>query len=308
MENKIFDTIILGGGPAGYTAAMYGARAGLSVLVLEKFSAGGQMTQTSIIENYPGFNDGIDGFTLGYQMQQGAERFGAKTVQTEILSVDLLPEIKIIKTDSGEYYGKTVIIATGAEHKHLGIDNEQALIGRGVGYCAACDGMLYRGKTVAVVGGGNSAAADALLLSKICQKVYLIHRRDTLRATKIYHEPLLKAENVEFKWNSRVAELLFDKKINGIKIQSVNSEETEDIEIQGLFISIGRAPATELFNGQIQLDQSGYIIADESTKTNIEGVFAIGDVRTKRVRQIITAASDGAVASQYAEEYLANKS
>ncbi len=308
MENKVFDTIILGGGPAGYTAAMYGARAGLSVLVLEKFSAGGQMTQTSIIENYPGFNDGIDGFTLGFQMQKGAERFGAKTVQTEILSVELIPEIKIIKTDSGEYYGKTVIIATGAEHKHLGIDNEEALIGRGVGYCAACDGMLYRGKTVAVVGGGNSAAADALLLSKICQKVYLIHRRDTLRATKIYHEPLLKAENVEFKWNSRVAELLFDKKINGIKIQSVNSQETENIEIQGLFISIGRSPATELFKNQINLDQSGYIIADESTKTNIQGVFAIGDVRTKRVRQIITAASDGAVASHYAEEYLANKS
>ncbi len=308
MSQTIYDTIILGGGPAGYTAAMYAARAGLTVLVLEKFSAGGQMTQTSIIENYPGFNDGIDGFTLGFQMQNGAERFGAKTVQTEILSVSLLPEIKIINTDSGEYFGKTVIIATGAEHKHLGIENEEALIGRGVGYCAACDGMLYRGKTVAVVGGGNSAAADALLLSKICQKVYLIHRRDTLRATKIYHEPLLKAENVEFKWNSRVAELLFDKKINGIRIEDVNSGISENIELQGLFISIGRAPATEMFKGQVELDASGYIIADESTKTNIDGVFAIGDVRTKRVRQIITAASDGAVASHYAEEYLANQS
>jgi len=308
MSQTIYDTIILGGGPAGYTAAMYAARAGLTVLVLEKFSAGGQMTQTSIIENYPGFNEGIDGFTLGFQMQNGAERFGAKTVQTEIVSVSLLPEIKIINTDSGEYFGKTVIIATGAEHKHLDIENEEALVGRGVGYCAACDGMLYRGKTVAVVGGGNSAAADALLLSKICQKVYLIHRRDTLRATKIYHEPLLKAQNVEFKWNSRVVELLFDKKINGIRIEDVNSGISENIELQGLFISIGRAPATEIFKGQVELDASGYIIADESTKTNIDGVFAIGDVRTKRVRQIITAASDGAVASHYAEEYLANKS
>ncbi len=308
MSQTIYDTIILGGGPAGYTAAMYAARAGLTVLVLEKFSAGGQMTQTSVIENYPGFNDGIDGFTLGFQMQNGAERFGAQTIQTQVLSVDLLPEIKVINTDSGEYFGKTVIIATGAEHKHLGIENEEALIGRGVGYCAACDGMLYRGKTVAVVGGGNSAAADALLLSKICQKVYVIHRRDTLRATKIYHEPLLKAENVEFKWNSRVNELLFDKKIEGIKIENVNNGETEEISLQGLFISIGRAPATEIFKGQIDLDSSGYIIADESTKTNIDGVFAVGDVRTKRVRQIITAASDGAVASHYAEEYLANKS
>ncbi len=308
MSQTIYDTIILGGGPAGYTAAMYSARAGMTVLVLEKFSAGGQMTQTSVIENYPGFNEGIDGFTLGFQMQNGAERFGAKTVQTQVISVDLIPEIKVIKTDSGEYFGKTVIIATGAEHKHLGIANEETLIGRGVGYCAACDGMLYRGKNVAVVGGGNSAAADALLLSKICNKVYVIHRRDTLRATKIYHEPLMKSENVEFKWNSRVTELLFDKKINGIRIKNVNTEETEEISIQGLFISIGRAPATEIFKGQIDLDTSGYIIADESTKTNINGVFAVGDVRTKRVRQIITAASDGAVASHYAEEYLANKS
>ncbi len=307
MSERVYDTIVLGGGPGGYTAAMYAARAGMSVLVLEKFSAGGQMTQTSIIENYPGFNEGIDGFTLGFQMQNGAERFGAKTVQTEILSVELKSENKIIKTDSGEYVGKTVIIATGADHKHLGIENEETLIGRGVGYCAACDGMLYRGKTVAVVGGGNSAAADALLLSKICQKVYVIHRRDTLRATKVYHDPLLKAENVEFKWNSRVSELLFDKKISGIKIENVLNGECEEIEIQGLFISIGRTPATSLFKGQIDLDESGYIIADESTKTNVDGVFAVGDVRTKRVRQIITAASDGAVAAHYAEEYLASK-
>jgi len=306
--DHIYDVIVIGGGPAGYTSALYTSRAGLDTVVLEKMSAGGQMTQTSQIDNYPGFHEGIDGFTLGFQMQNGAERFGAKTVQTEIVSVSLLPEIKIINTDSGEYFGKTVIIATGAEHKHLDIENEEALVGRGVGYCAACDGMLYRGKTVAVVGGGNSAAADALLLSKICQKVYLIHRRDTLRATKIYHEPLLKAQNVEFKWNSRVVELLFDKKINGIRIEDVNSGISENIELQGLFISIGRAPATEIFKGQVELDASGYIIADESTKTNIDGVFAIGDVRTKRVRQIITAASDGAVASHYAEEYLANKS
>lgn len=306
MSQKTFDTIIIGGGPAGYTAALYCTRAGLSTLVLEKFSAGGQMTQTSTIDNYPGFEEGIDGFSLGFKMQQGAERFGAQTMQTEVLSVDLNANPKKIVTDSGELFAKTVIIATGADHKHLGIEKEDSLIGRGVGYCAACDGMLFRGKTVAVVGGGNSAAADALLLSKICQKVYVIVRRDTMRATKIYHEPLMKAENVEFKWNSQVRELLSGMKLGGIKIENKDGE-SEEIALDGLFISIGRQPATDIFKGQIDLDESGYIIADESTKTNIPGVFAVGDVRTKVMRQIITAAADGAVASHYVEEYLAEQ-
>ncbi len=304
MSQKTFDTIIIGGGPAGYTAALYCTRAGLSTLVLEKFSAGGQMTQTSTIDNYPGFEEGIDGFSLGFKMQQGAERFGAQTIQTEVLSVDLNANPKKIVTDSGELFAKTVIIATGADHKHLGIEKEDSLIGRGVGYCAACDGMLFRGKTVAVVGGGNSAAADALLLSKICEKVCVIVRRDTMRATKIYHEPLMRAENVEFKWNSQVRELLHGMKLSGIKIETKDGE-TEEISLDGLFISIGRQPATDIFKGQIDLDGSGYIVADESTRTNIPGVFAVGDVRTKVLRQIITAAADGAVASHYVEEYLA---
>lgn len=304
MSEKIFDTIIIGGGPAGYTAALYCVRAGLSTLVLEKFSAGGQMTQTSTIDNYPGFEEGIDGFSLGFKMQQGAERFGATTMQTEVLSVDLNANPKKIVTDSGELLSKTVIIATGADHKHLGVDKEESLIGRGVGYCAACDGMLFRGKTVAVVGGGNSAAADALLLSKICQKVYVIVRRDMMRATKIYHEPLMKAENVEFKWNSQVCELLHGIKLSGVRIENKDGE-SEEIALDGLFISIGRQPATEIFAGQIELDKSGYVIADESTKTNIPGVFAVGDVRTKVLRQIITAAADGAVASHFVEEFIA---
>ena len=305
MSEKIFDTIIIGGGPAGYTAALYCTRAGLSTLVLEKFSAGGQMTQTSTIDNYPGFEEGIDGFSLGFKMQQGAERFGAETMQTEVLSVDLNANPKKITTDSGELFTKTVIIATGADHKHLGIDKEESLIGRGVGYCAACDGMLFRGKTVAVVGGGNSAAADALLLSKICQKVYVIVRRDVLNATKIYHEPLMQTENVELKWNSNVRELLHGMKLSGIRVENKDGE-SEEISIDGLFISIGRKPATEMLEGQLDLDKSGYIVADESTKTNIPGVFAVGDVRTKVMRQIITAAADGAVASHYVEEFIAN--
>lgn len=305
-EQKIYDVIIIGGGPAGYTAALYAVRAGFDTLVLERISAGGQMTETQQIDNYPGFFEGIDGFTLGYNMQKGAERFGAVTLLTEVLSVDLASTIKTAVTDSGSYYAKAVILATGAEHRALGIEHEQELLGRGVGYCASCDGMFYKGKTAAVVGGGNSAAADALLLSRICKKVYLIHRRDVLRATKIYHEPLLKAENVEFKWNSEVKQLLFDKNLNGIKITNNKTCESENLAVDGLFISIGRKPTTELYKGQVDIDESGYIIADETTKTNISGVFAVGDLRTKAFRQIVTAAADGAVAVHYLEEYLAN--
>lgn len=305
MENKIYDTIIIGGGPAGYTAALYAVRAGLDTLVLEKFSAGGQMTQTQQIDNYPGYEEGIDGFTLGYKMQQSAERFGSKTMQTEVLSADLKASPKKVTTDIGDFFAKTVIIATGADHRHLGIEDEEKLIGKGVAYCAACDGMLYRGKTVAVVGGGNSAAADALLLSKICEKVYVIHRRDTMRATKIYHDPLMKEKNIEFKWNSQVDKLLYDEKIKGVVLKNKDGS-TQEISLDGLFVSIGRNPATELFREQLELDSSGYIVADESTKTNLPGVFAVGDVRTKAVRQIITAAADGAVAAHFAEEFIAN--
>lgn len=304
MENKIYDTIIIGGGPAGYTAALYAVRAGLDTLVLEKFSAGGQMTQTQQIDNYPGYEEGIDGFTLGYKMQQSAERFGSKTIQTEVLSADLKASPKKVTTDMGDFFAKTVIIATGADHRHLGIEDEEKLIGKGVAYCAACDGMMYRGKTVAVVGGGNSAAADALLLSKICQKVYVIHRRDTMRATKIYHDPLMKEKNIEFKWNSQVDKFLYDEKIKGVVLKNKDGS-TQEISVDGLFVSIGRTPATELFRDQLELDSSGYIVADESTKTNLPGVFAIGDVRTKAVRQIVTAAADGAVAAHFAEEFIA---
>lgn len=307
MDNKniVYDTIIIGGGPGGYTSALYASRAGLNTLILEKFSAGGQMTQTQQIDNYPGFENGIDGFSLGYKMQQGAEKFGAKTINTEVLSVKLLENPKKIITDKGEFLSKTVIISTGADHKHLGIKNEENLVGKGVSYCAACDAMFYRDKTVAIVGGGNSAVSDALVLSRVCKKVYLIHRRDTLRATKIYHEPLKNAQNVEFKFNNEVKELLFDEKINGVKIINNISGKTEDLKIDGLFISIGREPTTSLFKGQLELDKSGYIVAGENTKTSIDGVFAVGDVRTKPFRQIVTAVSDGAVATFFADEFLA---
>ena len=263
------------------------------------------MTQTPQIDNYPGFPESVDGYALGYKMQQGAERFGTKTMQSEVIEVNLKDKIKTIKTPDGVLLAHSVIIATGAEHKHLGLENEEKLIGKGVGYCAACDGIFYKGKTVTVIGGGNSAAADALLLSKICEKVIVVHRRDTLRAEKVYHEPLLKAQNVEFEWNSTVCEILADNKVMGIKIKNSAQGTEKEIHTDGVFISIGRAPQTELFRGQLDIDKNGYIIADETTKTSISGVFAVGDVRTKPVRQIVTATADGACASHFAEEYLA---
>ena len=300
----IYDVIILGGGPAGYTAALYAARAGLSTLVLEKLFAGGQMTQTTQIDNYPGLPKGIDGVTLGMEMQAGAERFGVKTLYTEATAVSLTGALKTIETAQGVFETRTLIIATGADHKHLGLPKEQELIGRGVAYCAACDGMMYRGKTVAVVGGGNSAAADAALLARVAQKVYLIHRRDTLRASKVYHDPLKATTNLEFVWNSAVTELLHEDKLTGVTVTDVTSGLQRQIELDGLFISIGRQPETKLFQSQLDLDDKGYIIADETTRTSLPGVFAAGDVRTKAVRQIVTATADGAVAAHMAEEYL----
>lgn len=274
MEH-IYDVIIIGGGPGGYTAALYGARAGLDVLVLEKLSAGGQMALTSQIDNYPGFEEGVDGFTLAEKMQAGAERFGAKTELAEVYSVDLKDKIKKVDTSEGTFYGKTVVISTGASPRELGIEKEQSLVGRGVNYCAACDGMFYRGKTVVVVGGGNSAAADAMLLSRVCEKVIVVHRRDTLRATKIYHEPLMQAENVAFQWDSVVTELLYEDGFKGVRLKNVKTGEETEIACDGIFISVGRKPVTEFLEGQVELDKGGYIAADESTRTNIPGVFAV---------------------------------
>lgn len=304
----VYDMIVIGGGPGGYTAALYAARAGLDVVVLEKLSAGGQMALTSQIDNYPGFAQGIDGFTLGEQMQAGAERFGAQTEYAEVTDVDLQGSIKTVQTSEGPFYGKTVVISTGASPRDLGVAGEQQLIGRGINYCAACDGMFYKGKTVVVVGGGNTAAADAMLLSRICEKVILVHRRDTLRATKIYHDPLRNAENVEFRWNSVVSELLSDDRLTGIKVRDVHTGEENMIACDGVFVSVGRKPATQLVAGQLELDDSGYIVADESTRTNLPGVFAVGDVRTKVLRQVVTAVADGAMAVHYAEEYLSENS
>ena len=301
---KIYDMIIVGGGPGGYTAALYAARAGLNVMLIERLSAGGQMNLTGQIDNYPGFPEGVDGFQLSYNMQQQAERFGAKTKYAEVLKLELEGELKSVQTNEGIYKAKTVVISTGANPRQLGVERENEMIGRGVGYCAHCDGMFYRGKSVVVVGGGNSAVAEALYLSRIAKEVILVHRRDTLRATQIYHKPLQEASNIRFVWNSEVVELLGEDVLSGVKVKNLKNGEVEQLDVQGLFVSIGRKPATALVEGQLALEK-GYIIAGEDTKTSIPGVYAVGDLRTKQLRQIITATADGANAAAAAEAYLA---
>ncbi len=305
MEH-IYDILIIGGGPAGYTAALYASRAGFDTVILERMAVGGQMTLTDVIDNYPGFPEGIDGFTLSTNMQNQAERFGVKTIYDEVVSVDFSSEIKEIETAfSGKLFSKTVIIATGANPRELGLENESELLGAGVHYCAHCDGRFYKDKVAVVIGGGNSAVSDALYLSHLCKKVYLVHRRDVLRATKIYHDPVMKAENIEFCYNSVVSKIDADNGgVNSVTLIDVKTSEKREIECDGVFISIGRKPATDFLEGKLELTNGGYIVADESTKTSIDGVFAVGDVREKVLRQVVTAVSDGAVAAHYAEEYL----
>ena len=303
---RIYDMIVLGGGPGGYTAALYAARAGMDVLVLERLSPGGQMALTSEIDNYPGFPQGVDGFELGMKFQEQSERFGAVTEYAEVRALDLQAVPKHIHTSDGDYFAKTLVIATGAGPRKLGLQNEERLTGRGVHYCGHCDGMFYRGKTVALVGGGNSAVAEALFLSRMAEKVILIHRRDSLRATKLYHEALRKLPNLEIRYDSAVTELLGQDRLSGIRVRNLKNGGEEILDVSALFVSIGRTPNTKLVEGQLELE-NGYIPADESTKTAIPGVYAVGDLRTKALRQIITAAADGANAANSAEEYLAEQ-
>ena len=305
----IYDTIIIGGGPAGYTAALYATRAGLSTILIEKLGPGGQMATTHWVDNYPGFEEGINGFDLAMKMKAGAERFGATTIFAEVTSVDFSQSVKKVVTPDEEYEAKTVIIATGASPRKIGLENEESYMGKGLVYCATCDGMLFKGKDVCVVGGGNSAVADALYLSKICSKVYIIHRRDRLRASPVYTKTLQTASNIEFIWNNNVSDVVLTdtngrKSISQAKLLNVKTNNEKTIDVSGVFVAVGRIPNTDIFKDIIELDESGYIVAGENCKTNVNGVFAIGDVRTKDLRQIVNACGDGANASHYLEEYL----
>lgn len=300
---KIYDMVILGGGPGGYTAALYAARAGLRTAVVERLSPGGQMTLTGTVDNYPGFPEGVEGFELGLRMQQQAERFGAETVYAEITGLQLRAEPKIIETAEGVLQARTVAVALGAGPRKLGLPGEERLTGRGVHYCGHCDGIFYRDKVVAVVGGGDSAVAEALFLSRLARKVILIHRRDSLRATKLYHSQLAQLPNLELRLNSAVTELKGEGRLSGIRLRELTSGAEEALSVDALFVSIGRQPTTALVAEQLELE-NGYIRADESTRTSIPGVYAVGDIRTKSLRQILTAAADGANAAHAAEQYL----
>lgn len=304
MNNVIYDVIILGGGPAGYTAAAYAARAGLRTLVLEQLAAGGQMNLTGQIENYPGFPQGIDGFTLGQEFQAGAHRAGAQTQYVRVNSTKLNGQIKSVFTEEGEFRARTVIVATGANARPLGLPEEERFLSRGVHYCAHCDGMFYRNKTVVIVGGGNSAVAEAVHLSRIAAKVILVHRRDTLRAGAAEQEALRQANNIQILWNSRVVRLLGEDRLSGVLVERADSNVQQIVACDGVFVSIGRIPATSLVKDDLTLSPEGYIIAGEDTQTSQPGVFAAGDVRTKLLRQIVTAVADGAMAADRAAHYL----
>lgn len=301
-----YEIVVLGGGPAGYTAALYAARAGRSVLVIERLSAGGQMAATGRVENYPGFAS-VDGFALGEQMRLAAESAGAVTVYEEAVVLRLEENPKTVITTGASYLADALILAAGANPRKLGLPEEDSLLGRGLAYCAACDGILFRGKTVAVVGGGSAAAGDALLLSRLCRRVYLIHRREMLRAEAVAQRALERTENVEILWNSVVEEILHQERVTGLRLRNVKEGGVACLPVDGVFVAIGRTPNTELVQGLLPLDSGGYVMAGEDTHTVIPGVFAAGDLRTKPFRQIVTATADGAAAAHAAESYLSGQ-
>lgn len=305
-EQNEFDVIVIGAGPAGLTAGLYAARAGLSVAVFERISPGGQLAQTSEVENYPGFPNGAEGWQLAFDMQQQALNFGVQIVSAEVTAVDFSGKMKTVSTPNGDYAAKSIIIATGAHHREMGLEGEHELQGKGISYCATCDGNFFRGKDVIVVGGGNTAVGDAMYLSRICNKVYLMHRRDKLRATPIYNERLAALDNIEFVWNSAPEQILSqDGVVTGLRVKNNQTGEERDIAASAVFVAIGNAPSTGFLKGAVELNEAGYVVADESGKTNVAGVFVAGDVRTKALRQVVTAVADGALAAENAAEFVA---
>jgi len=300
----IYDCIILGSGPAGLTAAIYAARANLSALVIEKeFVSGGQVVNTSEIDNYPGL-PGIGGFDLGMKLREHAEQFQVEFVNGFVTDINIEETVKKVTTEEGEYWGKTIIAATGAAYKKLNVPGEEELSGMGVSYCATCDGAFFKGKTVAVVGGGDVAVEDALVLSKICEKVYLIHRRDELRSAKSQQKKLFSLPNVEVLWNTRVEQIEGEDQVEKLLLANTLNGEKTTLPAEGVFIAVGTDPNTGLFKGLLEMDDNGYIKAGEDCVTNCAGVYAAGDVRRKKMKQIVTAVADGANAVNSAMEYL----
>ncbi len=302
---KNYDVIIIGAGPAGCTAAVYCGRAELKTAMFERFAPGGQMVTTTEIENYPGFPQGVDAVQLAMDMSAQADRFGAETVYEDAVSLREENGLKIITAASGEEYSaKAVILAMGASPRELGVKGEKELRGRGVSYCATCDGAFFRGKTVVVVGGGDTAAVDAIFLAKICEKVYLVHRRDKLRAAKVYDTKLRQIENVEFIWDSAVTSIEGEGKVSSAVVENLKTGEKKEIATDAVFIAVGVTPATTWLQGAVNMNDAGFILAGETTETSMTGVYAAGDCRVKPLRQVITAASDGAVAAYMAEDHI----
>lgn len=302
--SKIQDLIILGAGPAGIAAAIYASRAKLDTLWLEKkFVQGGQIVNTYEVDNYPGM-PGMNGMDLGEAMAAHAEKLGISPVRENVTSVSLDENIKVVHTRKNEYRAKTLILACGANHRKLGIPGEETLGGMGVSYCATCDGAFFKDLTVAVIGGGNVACEDAIFLARICRKVYVVHRRDTMRADKILQNRLFEFENVEMVWDSVPLEIYGTEKVTGVEIQNVKTKENRTLDVDGVFIAVGIVPATEMFQGLVHLDEQGYIVAGEEGITSVPGIYAAGDIRTKALRQVVTAVSDGANAVASVQKYL----
>ena len=300
----MYDIIIIGSGPAGLSAAIYAQRACLDTIVIEKNGiSGGQVLNTWEVDNYPGF-PGVTGFELSRQFREHANKLGARVVQDEVVQVELSGNVKKVVCEEETYEARCVILASGAHHRTLEVPGEEELRGAGVSYCATCDGAFFRGRTVAVVGGGDAALEDAIFLARMCEKVYIVHRRDKLRGAKRLQERLQALENIEFVWNSETAAIEGNGQVEALRLRQTKTGEEKRLDVDGVFIAVGIAPESELYAGLLELDEQGYIRADESGQTSVPGVFAAGDVRTKALRQILTAASDGANCVASAERYL----
>jgi thioredoxin reductase (NADPH) len=307
VVNDVRNVVIIGSGPAGYTAALYAARANLKPLVFEgSVSWGGALMNTTDVENYPGFPEGIQGPALMENFRAQAERFGAELVTDDVVEVDLSGDVKAVKDHAGNVYrARAVIIATGSSYRELGLENEKRLAGRGVSWCATCDGFFFRGKNIAVVGGGDSALEEATFLTRFADSVTVIHRRDQLRASKIMQERAFVNDKIRFLWDSEVVDVLGDNTLTGLRVRNVHTGEETTLEVGGLFVAIGHDPRSELFAGQVHRDEEGYILVDPpSTHTNVPGVFAAGDVVDHTYRQAVTAAGTGCAAALDAERYL----
>lgn len=299
-----YDVIIIGSGPAGLSAAIYGMRARLQTLVVEKQPmSGGQILNTAEVDNYPGL-PGIGGFEIGQKFREHADKMGAEFVTAEVLKIETEQEFKRVITDKEIYETRTVIFATGANHRKLNVPGEEELSGMGVSYCATCDGAFFRNRIVAVVGGGDVALEDALFLARTCERVYLIHRRNAFRGAKVLQETVKKQKNIEIIWDTVVESINGTDQVESLSIYNKKTEKRDTLKIAGIFIAVGVVPNTQLAEGIVKLDESGYIIAGEDTVTSVPGIFAAGDVRTKNLRQVITAASDGANAITSAENYI----